>query len=213
MLHLTLRQPWAQLLARGDKTVETRGYQTAQRGLVAIHAGKHRPEHGSTIGDWFITNDGDGISRMCQAPLYDLGRWTDLPLGMIVAVGRLAEVVPIVWADTYLGNFEWEPNGEEWPDAAIVVDEDPKPLAVDEIHYWSRQAFQTTDSEEIQVGWQRRWTRDERPFGDYQADRYAWIFEDIVELTNPVPNRGAQGLRTLDPAIEAQVLTQLPKAA
>ena len=48
VLHaLSVKQPWAALLAAGVKTVEVRTWPTAKRGLVLIHAGKipdPRPE-------------------------------------------------------------------------------------------------------------------------------------------------------------------------
>lgn len=37
---LTIHQPWAELIARGDKRVENRVWPTDYRGLLAIHAGK-----------------------------------------------------------------------------------------------------------------------------------------------------------------------------
>ena len=37
---LSLKQPWAALLAAGRKTVEIRGWQTGYRGLVLIHAAR-----------------------------------------------------------------------------------------------------------------------------------------------------------------------------
>ncbi len=40
MKALTMHQPWATLLALGEKTIETRSWDTKHRGLVAIHAGK-----------------------------------------------------------------------------------------------------------------------------------------------------------------------------
>lgn len=40
MKALTLHQPWATLLALGEKTIETRSWDTKHRGIVAIHAGK-----------------------------------------------------------------------------------------------------------------------------------------------------------------------------
>lgn len=40
MRALTLIQPWASLIADGRKTFETRGWPTAYRGAIAIHAGK-----------------------------------------------------------------------------------------------------------------------------------------------------------------------------
>jgi len=36
---LTVRQPWAHMIAHCGKTVENRGRQTRYRGQVAIHAG------------------------------------------------------------------------------------------------------------------------------------------------------------------------------
>ncbi len=37
---LSIRQPWATLLASGVKTIETRSWGTTYRGLIAIHAAK-----------------------------------------------------------------------------------------------------------------------------------------------------------------------------
>ncbi len=39
----TLWQPWAQLVALGVKTIETRSWRTSYRGPLAIHAGLRRP--------------------------------------------------------------------------------------------------------------------------------------------------------------------------
>lgn len=36
---LTIRQPWATLIALGEKSFETRSWRTAYRGEIAIHAG------------------------------------------------------------------------------------------------------------------------------------------------------------------------------
>lgn len=40
MTFLTVRQPWAHLIAIGRKTLETRSWATAHRGPLAIHAGR-----------------------------------------------------------------------------------------------------------------------------------------------------------------------------
>jgi hypothetical protein len=40
MLALSIQQPWAQLIALGRKRIETRGWRTAHRGPLAIHASK-----------------------------------------------------------------------------------------------------------------------------------------------------------------------------
>lgn len=38
MKALSLRQPWAELILQGRKTIETRTWRTAHRGVFAIHA-------------------------------------------------------------------------------------------------------------------------------------------------------------------------------
>lgn len=40
MRALTLRQPWASLVVRGAKQIETRERSTSYRGLIAIHASR-----------------------------------------------------------------------------------------------------------------------------------------------------------------------------
>ena len=38
---LTVRQPWASMIVRGDKRIETRSWRTPYRGRLLIHAGTH----------------------------------------------------------------------------------------------------------------------------------------------------------------------------
>lgn len=40
MKAITIKQPWATLIALGEKRFETRSWQTKYRGPIAIHAGK-----------------------------------------------------------------------------------------------------------------------------------------------------------------------------
>ena len=39
MRAITIRQPWAELILRGEKDVENRSWRTNHRGLLLIHAG------------------------------------------------------------------------------------------------------------------------------------------------------------------------------
>lgn len=80
MKAMTISQPWAQLIARGYKFIETRSWSTPYRGPLAIHA----------------------ASEMLKgAPLVairetDAGRLgPEMPLGAIVAVGILADCQPV----------------------------------------------------------------------------------------------------------------------
>jgi ASCH domain len=39
MRALSIRQPWAELILSGRKTIETRTWRTSYRGLIAVHSG------------------------------------------------------------------------------------------------------------------------------------------------------------------------------
>jgi hypothetical protein len=45
MKALTIRQPWAELIIRGDKDVENRTWRTNHTGLLVIHAGQGFDAH------------------------------------------------------------------------------------------------------------------------------------------------------------------------
>jgi hypothetical protein len=80
---LTICQPYAHLIMRGDKRIENRTWPTSYRGLLYIHAGKSR--------DWLdIWNMGGE----------DFDAGYDIPLrlmsfGAMVAVARLVDCVRI----------------------------------------------------------------------------------------------------------------------
>lgn len=69
MQALTVCQPYAELIARGDKPIENRTWSTPFRGKLLIHAGKSR--------GWMDDADAYGL------------RETDLVFGAIVATARL----------------------------------------------------------------------------------------------------------------------------
>ncbi len=70
MRGLTVRQPWASLIATGQKPIETRSWPTKYRGPIAIHAG--------------LQDDRDAMRRFGLDP--------NLPRGAIVATANLVEV-------------------------------------------------------------------------------------------------------------------------
>lgn len=80
MRAVTIRQPWATLIAVGEKRFETRSWATKHRGHIAIHAGK------------VIDN------KACQHPeikamLAKHGYFTpsDLPIGAVIATGIVTD--------------------------------------------------------------------------------------------------------------------------
>ena len=79
ILGLSLTQPWASLMALGAKSVETRSWSTPYRGLVAIQAAKNFPKDCQELCDVEV------FHKYCPNP-------KSLPLGKIIAVGRLVAV-------------------------------------------------------------------------------------------------------------------------
>jgi hypothetical protein len=81
MKALTVRQPWAELIVRGQKDVENRSRRTTHRGQLAIHAGLRReasePEvqgqldRGAIIG----VVDVVGCVQGSRSPWAESGQW------------------------------------------------------------------------------------------------------------------------------------------
>ncbi len=87
MKAISIWQPWASLIAVGAKRYETRGWPTKYRGPIAIHAARAwNSEISAACDDERIS---DKLSRLYGWPIHKIR----LPLGCIVAVGFLAEVV------------------------------------------------------------------------------------------------------------------------
>jgi hypothetical protein len=72
-------QPWATLVALGIKKIETRTWNTAWRGTIAIHASKHMDRHAQILHLHVHT---EGL-----IPEF-------LPLGQLIAVATLTETYP-----------------------------------------------------------------------------------------------------------------------
>lgn len=180
---ITLWQPWASLMAEGIKGVETRPnaypWRAAIGEMVAIHAAIRRPPV-ARVGEWSVygSRAAEFMTDRTERGLAT-GRIIPLPLGAVLAVGRLVAVLPveeIIWtpgAERLDGEAEpaehhgWASPGPSWRHI-LVMDEDPAPSVF--VH------------------------EQERPFGDYEPGRSALLFEDIVRLEEPVPTSGHQGL-------------------
>lgn len=83
MKALTIWQPWATLIAIGAKQYETRSWSTEYRGLLAIHAAK-RPIMLRELNREILTTLEQRDQSLDQ-----------LPLGSVLAVARLIDVVPV----------------------------------------------------------------------------------------------------------------------
>lgn len=78
---LSLRQPWASLVAQGRKRIETRSWRTRYRGAVLIHASG---------------NPGTMLDALAYAdsPALQVGPWAALPRGAVLALAELVDVRP-----------------------------------------------------------------------------------------------------------------------
>lgn len=146
----SLIQPWASLMALGEKRIETRSWRTPYRGWVAIAAS--------------VKRDPDGLEfaseEPCQSVLHAHGidNPLRLPYGAIVCVGRLVDCVPTEYCDTLLSTLANRPSG-----------------------------------------------RYESFFGNYQPNRFAWLFDDVTPLPRPIGVKGALGLYRLDERTRADL--------
>lgn len=124
MLALTVWQPWAQLLAIGAKRFETRGWPTPYRGPLAIHAGLQW-RGGEAVLCWRSpfreALEAAGVAVPPQALATSVRRFPRiLPLGAVVAVAELADVIEcwphpegltreeLLFGDWGPGRFAWE---------------------------------------------------------------------------------------------------------
>lgn len=78
MKALTIHQPYAHLIATGEKWVENRTWQTHYRGPIAIHAGQSK--------QWFTCPEDEALPRGCVVAVADLAacvnkEWGDLKIG------------------------------------------------------------------------------------------------------------------------------------
>lgn len=104
MKALTLTQPWASLVAIGEKRIETRSWKTSYRGPLAIHAAKRMPA--------------DAIDICERPPFREALRrhiWgpSGMPCGSVIATARLVDCRPIELCDRCDG-CGWHESGKAW---------------------------------------------------------------------------------------------------
>lgn len=125
MKALTLWQPWATLIALGEKQYETRDWPTSYRGPLAIHAAK------KWNADIRAAAEDDDIAEALAA--HGLLRGCELPLGAIVATCRLVECHRMDWSlidsisDKEEAFGDWDPGRYAWELADVVALPQPIP--------------------------------------------------------------------------------------
>lgn len=106
MKAITIIQPWATLIALGEKKFETRSWRTHYRGSIAIHAGKQIDLEALTINEIKDALVRNGITD-----------WTKLPVGAVLAIAELKDCQKSVdtWTDGYIlenGVYIYHPEYE-----------------------------------------------------------------------------------------------------
>lgn len=81
MKTLTLKQPWASLVALGEKRIETRSWRVSYRGPLAIHSSARFAEEDLETA---LTEPFASVWKK-----HGIETLTDLPLGSVLAVCRL----------------------------------------------------------------------------------------------------------------------------
>lgn len=113
MKALTIWQPWATLIALGEKCIETRSWSTTYRGPLAIHAGTHWSDFQGYTALWG-NHFRDVLARHRVIPSQKYGMVPmDLPLGVVVATCTLVQCEEINQAlidslseqETAFGNY------------------------------------------------------------------------------------------------------------
>lgn len=184
MKALTVRQPWASLIALGVKRIETRTRQTKYRGPLAIHAGAaavprrmaQLPD--GMMGDWWVI-DQDGEPMLLD---HRFGHGThadlhDMPLGAVVATANLVACVPMLDLK--------DPRVNDFPETGkpqlLTLGDEPLGERLS-MCLWETEHFGFVD------------VSDQHPFGWFETGRWAWILEDVKPLDRPVPAKGKLGL-------------------
>jgi hypothetical protein len=104
---LTLKQPWAWMVAHGGKCIENRPWTTTHRGEFLIHAGAKCSQDEYEQACDFAFGVSPHLRTFAIPGSEELGGpWTkflpalqDLPFGGIVGIARLVDVMPRLTAD------------------------------------------------------------------------------------------------------------------
>lgn len=90
---ISLWQPWASLVAWGEKQYETRHWSTNYRGLLAIHAAKRKPTSNDV---WFMKETLYRVIEKYTALHPEYYLYNEMPRGAVLCIVNLVDVIPTV---------------------------------------------------------------------------------------------------------------------
>jgi hypothetical protein len=104
MKAISIKQPYASLIAEGKKTIETRKWQTKYRGDILICASKKR----DMAAMFYLNNSGAKLAFSIKGDLLDS------PVGSALCIAELYDIKPMVEEDrrkalcgVYEGAYSW----------------------------------------------------------------------------------------------------------
>lgn len=186
MKSLTIRQPWAQLVASGVKVIETRRRPMGYRGLLAVHAGLHPPPKCTRCnGTGMPGPEGDACDWCAGDGVDTIGEVTseELVYGAVVAVVELVDCVPsdpTLWSVKTGGPYTGSCKLGDGSEAILWWGDGQRKITYD----WDEQA----------------------PYCDYENNGWAYLLADARPLAVPYQMQGHQGLRDVPPDWENQIL-------
>jgi hypothetical protein len=109
MKAMTLKQPWATLIAEGVKTIEIRTWGTRFRGRLAIHAGKGWDQVGAVNLRHRFLDLGNAMFEKAREER-----------GKVIAVATLAEIREYMDPDRFLEDAEEHMNDFSWFEPGLI---------------------------------------------------------------------------------------------
>lgn len=102
---LTIKQPWASLIAHGLKDIENRTWHTSRRGLIYIHASaKLDNEECRSATELMSTFDADSMVRLRSSPIRHVD-FRDYPRGAIIGVAVIVDCVTTSDSPWFVGPY------------------------------------------------------------------------------------------------------------
>ena len=170
---ITIKQPWASLIALGVKHIETRSWATKYRGPIAIHAGLAKPPKMfaccQDVGDYVMHRDHEELAMRRRNVV--VGDWDDLPLGAVIATAELTDCLPI-----------YDDPGD-WRDGSCLVNSGEILVCLGERQF-DGEGGSTIPGDDVTGA---------LPYGDFTPGRYGWMLTNITPTT-PTPAKGQQRL-------------------
>lgn len=123
---LTVKQPYAELLAVGAKKYETRSKPAKYRGPIAIHAGKDTLSYAVLMTETTVVSDSGAWHKRRDAirAALDAANLWDIAFGAIIAYADIVNCYPVEDVKDLTENErmfgDWTPGRYAWEIAHVV---------------------------------------------------------------------------------------------